>query len=632
MRSPPLNGASSDSGAAGTPGTSSGRQERVTATGWRLVGRAVSLIDEFATTELVPAGRDEDLLFAGRFRARPRLGNGSAVAPILTVLSGALARVWPDAPPLTMERPLSQPPGRFHGVRWEPAGADGAWNATLLWRHRHPVVAGAPCTTHVLLSEQERQVLLDVRVSADAGLASVRGMVGAGQARPAFLGEAHRSVRLRFGGADGDPRQLRAEEVDNFVPEVLLSEAREYPVAVLAPLEDGEYVLPPETLADELLGLAHLYVIDRHQATFRLTDALGDRRLSCYWGALRVYLPEFSCADRPEDHPLLVRERLLDPVIRADLVGKLARRLAAVVPRPVAPASSGSYAEATQRANPSPRSAEPTLAVRETDFPVTPTAGEKLVGDLSRELAHVIASIPTSLTDVHSRLGAIASDVAALLATQSALRAEVERLRTTNAVRALSVTSLERRMKSLEDLIRQHVAPVGLQPVPVLPSAAEATPNVGDEEESESASLVEVLRQAAVAHSDVLLILDEAERAAKDSPYEDTERLAVILDAMATVARRRQEGALGTSLKESFRELGIDYRGGITPNTSARQLQQYVVRGAAGEVYDCREHIALGNSYDPRFCLRIYFTSRAPLEPRFVVGHVGRHFEVSTTT
>jgi hypothetical protein len=40
----------------------------------------------------------------------------------------------------------------------------------------------------------------------------------------------------------------------------------------------------------------------------------------------------------------------------------------------------------------------------------------------------------------------------------------------------------------------------------------------------------------------------------------------------------------------------------------------------------------LGSSYDPRRCLRIYFTSRALLEARFVIGHVGRHFDVLTTS
>jgi len=101
---------------------------------------------------------------------------------------------------------------------------------------------------------------------------------------------------------------------------------------------------------------------------------------------------------------------------------------------------------------------------------------------------------------------------------------------------------------------------------------------------------------------------------------------------MALVARRRQAGTLGTSLREAFRELGIDYRRGISPSTPGRLRLQHAARLPSGETLDCEEHIALGSTYDPRYCLRIYFTSRAPAEPRFVLAHVGRHLDVMTTT
>jgi hypothetical protein len=86
------------------------------------------------------------------------------------------------------------------------------------------------------------------------------------------------------------------------------------------------------------------------------------------------------------------------------------------------------------------------------------------------------------------------------------------------------------------------------------------------------------------------------------------------------------------SLRDAFREVGIDYRGGIADSTPARLRQQYLLAGPDGRGYDCVEHLVLGSSYDPRHCLRIYFTSRVVNETRFVIGHVGRHFEVGTTT
>ena len=95
--------------------------------------------------------------------------------------------------------------------------------------------------------------LVTVRVTADGGITSVRGTVGAGQARPAFLSELNRALRLVFDGADCAPRPLDNVGIDSFVRDLLLSDDREYPVAVLSPLEEGGYAVPPEELAEELL-------------------------------------------------------------------------------------------------------------------------------------------------------------------------------------------------------------------------------------------------------------------------------------------------------------------------------------------------------------------------------------------
>jgi hypothetical protein len=513
----------------------------------------------------------------------------------------------------------------------------------------------------VVLVDNPGHTTLSVRVTADGGLASVRGMVGAGQGRPEFLGELNRSLRLSFDDGDTEPRALSRWDIERFVREVLLSETREHPIALVAPLEEGGYVVPPAELADELIGLAHLYVMDRHETTFVLTDSVGDKRLSCYWGALRVYMPEFSCADRPENHPLLVRERVLDPVIRAGLVGTLGRfaggrvRLPTLVERVSSGPSAGSKPL-------DPPATPSVVTLDEPSLPATPSSAQ--AGDSATvtppmpqdaasvsaptltapptdflEPLRVLAPVPALLAGLGTQIEALAATITHLVESNAALRDEIERLRTTNAVRAASTGSLERRIGGLEQLLEERL------PGPGAPSLApETTANdifrdtAGradedeEEDEAERLSVVDVLRQATTTHADALLFLDAAERSAVDSPYEDVDRLAVILNAMAAVARRRQEGALGTSLKEAFRDLGIDYRGGIAPSTSEKHRRQDLVRGSDGHAFDCREHIVLGNSYDPRHCLRVYFTSRAPLEPRFVIGHVGRHFDVATTS
>jgi hypothetical protein len=207
---------------------------------------------------------------------------------------------------------------------------------------------------------------------------------------------------------------------------------------------------------------------------------------------------------------------------------------------------------------------------------------------------------------------------------------EVERLRSISAVRSSSTSAIERRLGRLEDRLDE-----------VFPSTAAddrgagvAAGMPGDESaaDDDRPDLVEVVHDAAGAHDDALVILDSAYGSAAASPYEDPERVRAILDAMARVARRRRDGALGTSLREAFADLGIDYRPAIARGTPARLREQYRFVTGDGVLVEAEEHIVLGNTYDPRRCLRIYFSSRVSNEPRFVIGHVGRHFEVRSTT
>jgi hypothetical protein len=68
---------------------------------------------------------------------------------------------------------------------------------------------------------------------------------------------------------------------------------------------------------------------------------------------------------------------------------------------------------------------------------------------------------------------------------------------------------------------------------------------------------------SAEMHEDALVMLDLAVKGAGESPYEEPERVRDLLYAMAQVARKRRDGALGTSLEEAFGALGIDYRTAI---------------------------------------------------------------------
>lgn len=587
---------------------SSGRGDSsqiVTSTGWRIKGDAAkALVAERATTPVEP-DQAENPVFAMHARLRPLLGTATAVPTVLDLLTRAVAEEIPDLAPFSRTREASRPTTPTSGLRWDVEGDSGAWIGELTWRHPHPFRPGRACTTHVILAEQGQQVSLALRVATDPAIDTLQADGEAARLRPRVVDRLLESLRVIVDGHPMGALTVAEGEVDAMVSDLMLSESRRLPVAVLAPLEHGGYAIDPQALAIELCGIAHLRVLESHPCTFRLTDALGDRRLSAYWGALRVYLPGFSCADRPHEHPLLHADQVTDPVQRGFLVGRLARAVATEI----------SWPRGIRRDAAVPT---PTEGVRDTTAP--PGA----------QRSRTAADAPRSDLPVDARGAELLARLQDSIDAQRRVAEEMEQLRTTLAVRSAGTQGVERRLAAIERIVHRLAALVLSEPEPVEHTVAAAPQE--DFETSARVSLLDVVRQAGEQHADALVLLPEAERSASDSPYEDPERVRDILDAMALVARRRQEGRLGKSLREAFREIGVDYRGGIATSTPQALRDQYRMRGPAGQVVECEEHIVLGNSYDPRHCLRIYFSSRGAAETRFVIGHVGRHLDVMTTT
>lgn len=596
-------------------------RELVTGTGIRIVGAAAADLMARATAAAIEPPSPGDVFWVARFRARPRLGNGSPIPAILAAIEDHLRRDWDAVPAVSRDASFTRPASRFHGGTWQGAGQPGVWRGELTWRHPHPVLSGTPCTTWVTIDEQQSHTQITLCEAATGGVSGVRGAVGAGQGRPSLLDALRRAVLLTAHGFGDAPQVLVDGDITDFVRNVMLSESRTWPIAVLAPLEAGGYLVPPEQVATELFGLAPVYAIERHSGTFRLTDAVGDRRLSAYWGALRVYLPEFSCADRPEDHPLLMRDRVEDPVQRAALVGRLGRAGLSRYFPVAADASAERDAEPTAVGTAPPvasihRDLAPSSSPATTDaaaFPA-PVATLPFGSVHGGELSGAIQALAAQIRD-------LSGTIAHLVAANAQLGEEVGRLRATTVIRASSANAVERRLGVIEALLR-----------PAAPDSADGGSASELEVAEDAPTLVDAVRDASSEYADALLVLESAEASAAKSPFEDIERAAATLQAMALVSRRRLQGGLDTGLRAAFQELGIDYRGGIASSTSEKLARQYQFGGPDGRVYDCPEHIAIGSTYDPRYCLRIYFTSRAPSESRFVVGYVGRHLDVKSTS
>lgn len=641
-------------------------------TGWRIVGiRAGQIAERVVSDDFnrLTEGPVENTLYAVQctlprfFKGRP------TVEQVLDAITEEVRLTWEECPRLTRDEGIKRSPSRYGGLWYEIAARPGnnlVWVGEVIWRSAHPVVTGAPITTRVLLEEHAAHVQLSVRVTADGGLASVRGYIGAGQAQPSFLRPIARDIPLEWFGAPFRVQYVstREGEVERLVRDVIASEERAIPVAVLTPLEEGGYAVDPGELLIDLLGRAVLYVLREHKQTFALTNAVGDRRMSCYWGAVRVYMPGWDKHDNPYAHPLLVSDRLTDPVMKAAWLGEIGIWLGTRItlppplgerkpPESVVSSTNGGLAreheviedgtgslevsENTQVAEADPASF-PSAAAAETSEPADVTTelrGEDRVGVRDSSAVSGAALVTPQIVAPGTAVlfERLFEEVRTLGCSISDLVDEVERLRTLTAVRSAGTSAIERRLGHVEAILQRMISDmqIGAGAIPGDQMDVGFGFEEDEEPDEESLTLVDVVRTAAEAYSDALVFLDSAYESASESPYESPDRVQAVLDAMARIARRRQDGVLGMSLRSAFSELGIDYRSGISRTTPERLREQYRFN-YRGLEFEAEEHIALGNTYDPRRCLRIYFSSRVPNELRFVIAHVGRHFTVTTTT
>ena len=623
----------------------------VLGTGWRVRGELAEQFRELATTEsgtrfaLAPGDPRQSLYALTGCTFETQNAGRPMVEELLDLIGEEVRVTDPECPRLTRDQPLERPVSRFAGLRFDIDHEPGSfWIGELIWRSVLPSIPGAPVTRRVIIEESPDFVRLSLRVTADEGLATVRNYVGAGQAQPHFLRRVRDVATPSWLG--GPLRATTVSHPEDVADLLALLEhpGRDYPVAVLSPLEDGTYLVDPEDLAWELLGRARLYVLSDHSLTFELTDAVGDRRMSCYWGAARAYLPGWSPYADPLEHPLLLGDQVEDPHLRARWLGEvglwLARR--AQLPdgveerRMERQAAESTAGDASSSPSKELTSAQTVREVPSDGYERTGTLdvvehqpepdGER--ADIGRPELRALEVPVVPMHPVLELVGDVSDDVHRLAEVAQRLGDEVERLRMISEIRASSTAAIERRLRRLEGILEEAF--------PDETAFGEAHEEKAESEDADAEdrpiTLVEVVREAAEAYADALLILDSAIESAADSPYEDPERVRPILEAMARIARKRRDGQLKTSLKEAFKDYGIDYRGGIARSTSAKLREQYRFLRPDGVPVQCEEHIALGDTYDPRRCLRVYFSSRIPDDPRFVIGHVGRHFKVKSTT
>jgi hypothetical protein len=112
--------------------------------------------------------------------------------------------------------------------------------------------------------------------------------------------------------AESRPWYLSDKDDVRLLIDSLVDEERRLPIVALSETEEtGRFGLDAIKLARALQGLAHVVAIPA-PLTYVLTEEFG-RRLSCYRGAARLFLPGFSPDSDPYAHRLILAERLASP-------------------------------------------------------------------------------------------------------------------------------------------------------------------------------------------------------------------------------------------------------------------------------------------------------------------------------
>ena len=368
-----------------------------------------------------------------------------------------------------------------------------------------------------------------------------------------------------------EPREIRAEIIEDFVATRLRSPKRRLPIVLVSRTAlSGKWLVDPSELADPLAGIAETYYLADKWAGFALTDAV-DKLYSCFNGAVRVYWPDFDPAESPFS-PVYVPERL----------NQIGGRLSDILFGQLAKIS----------------------AFRYVTGPVTIDAREHLQEERRRETEELKAAA-ADRGDLNELLELAVKENAELLDQNGQLREQSESLR----------ASLELAQENFRAICQ---------------SQGEAETAVGEIAPEEPGSEPQSVEEAALAakdeFGDTLVVQDSALDSARESPFVQHKKVYQALLAMHEVClswrqSRKTRKTMGT-FEQAFEKKGFTYKSRESMTSRGKWSDEYEMT-YKGQRVSIEPHLALGKG-GPDTCLRIYFYTDEQDE-RFIVAHVGRH-------
>jgi len=375
-------------------------------------------------------------------------------------------------------------------------------------------------------------------------------------------------------------RTLNVGDLREFVSLNLASPERALPVVVVSKDVASELpVVDPNGLADRLVGLAEIAVTSDKWAGFQLTDELGNKSLSCYDGAVRLYWPGFSVYSDPMHHPLWLKETIRWHAENGrPLSDYLLRMLAAIA------------------------------SFRHTDGRAIRKAREATRLERTRHLEELRAKVAAG--------GKVSAEQKALSDYAVAENAKLQKERDEAIARRDELEQELQAAKANLEMMYQYRSEA--DQAESVPAAASTS--------VQFSSVLEATQFAEEKFRSNLVFLDSAFDAAANSPFQRPERVFEAFQAIDDVCREwRASLGAGSSMgswKQAFQRRGFDYKDDISQTTRTKYGDEYTF------VYDGRKllfekHITQG-AKQPQKCFSIHMY-RDDEERRIVIGYVGRH-------
>lgn len=353
--------------------------------------------------------------------------------------------------------------------------------------------------------------------------------------------------------------------------DLLLDPARVLPVILISPVSSVKGpMVDPEMVAQTLVGLAHVVVLDTQAITYTLTEFVGPA-LAVFGGSVRMWWPGLDPDSDPREHYLWTPAKLEEP-----------------------------------RNQPFDR-AMLRLLVNAASFRFGTAA-------LEARIQAAIARQRRAEIDV---LWARASDASLAAEWQDELErawTENERLRSESTELMAQLATAQENLAAMASYRVDDIEPEGAQFESHTASA-------------EPANMVEAVTWAE-RECPSLVLLGEALESAAKATYRQPGRAWRALLAMNEIAAAWRRDDLGMSFFDAFVERGFDFRSHVSGLALGRYGHEYE-RTYEGATVTMGPHLALGRG-SAEACCRIYWWIDEARKT-FVVGHVGNHLSDSTT-